>query len=55
MGFWYYAFMYLLIGVLLDVGLSTRTKPSLWSIFLWPFIVVASVIILIAAVFKMRE
>ena len=42
MSFWYYAFWYLFIGVVLDVGLSTRTKPSLWSIFLWPIIIVVS-------------
>ena len=52
MSFWYYAFWYLLIGVLLDVGLSRSTKASLWSILLWPIIVVISFGIIIRAMWN---
>ena len=55
MNFWYYAFWYLLIGVLMDFCLSTRTKPSLWSIFLWPFIWITALFIMVAALFKSRD
>lgn len=52
MNFWYYAFWYLFVGVVMDVGLSRNTRPSMWSILLWPFIGVAALVLLIVAWFK---
>lgn len=55
MCFWYYAFLYLLIGVLLDVGLSKNSKASLWSIFLWPIIALTCIFVLLIALFAPRD
>lgn len=44
MCFWYYAFWYLVLGVLIVLGLCKGSKPSILAVLLWPVIVICAVI-----------
>lgn len=53
MNFWFYAFWYLLIGAVLDTNMSR--KPEVWSMLVWPLILIGVMILYIYEWFAKEE